>query len=177
MKRNSFISYVIQLTLGVLISSVLLHSVNEFNLQVAWRYCCVGALLLLLNRSRSLAEFDSYMLIVGLIISTCGLIALFFSWSLSYEVCLLGGIFTVIGYISYVNQLSEFRLFEYTALLFLFCCMVYLIFKLASWQGTEIIEIVGLTAASFLFLVQDTKKKADRSTTEVGQNSHNKMLV
>jgi hypothetical protein len=177
MKRNSFFSHLIQLALGILVLSALLYLVNEFSFHMVCRYCCIGGLLLLLNRSRSLVESDAHMLIVGLIISTCGLTALFFNWSLAYEVCLLGGIFTVVGYISFLNQLSEFRLFEYAAILFLFCCMLYIIFKLASWQGTDIIEIAGLAIVSFLFLIQDTKKKEDRSSSEIEENSPNKMLV
>ena len=177
MKRKSLISNLIQLLLGIIISSGLLLSVNEFSFQMACRYCCIGSLLLLLNRSRSITESDAHMLIVGLIISTCGLTALFFNWSLAYEVCLLCGIFTAVGYISFLNQLSEFRLFEYAAILFLFCCMLYIIFKLASWQGTNIIEIVGLAIVSFLFLIQDAKKKEDRSSSEIEENSPNKMLV
>jgi hypothetical protein len=55
--------------------------------------------------------------------------------------------------------------------------MLYIIFKLASWQGTNIIEIVGLAIVSFLFLIQDAKKKEDRSSSEIEENSPNKMLV
>lgn len=177
MKRKSLVSHLIQLLVGIIVSSALLYSVNEFNFQMACRYCCIGSLLLLLNRSRSVAEPDAHMLIVGLIICTCGLTALFFNWSLAYEVCLLGGIFTTVGYISFLNQLSEFRLFEYAAILFLACCILFIVFKLASWQGTDIIEIVGFAIISFLFLIQDTKKKERRLTSEIEENSHNKMLV
>jgi hypothetical protein len=122
MKRKSLISHLIQLLLGIIVSSAMLYSVNEFNFQMACRYCCIGSLLLLLNRSRSVAEPDAHML-------------------------------------------------------FLACCILFIVFKLASWQGTDIIEIVGFAIVSFLFLIQDTKKKESRLTSEIEENSHNKMLV
>lgn len=177
MKINSLFSHLIQLIIGILVSSVLLYSINDFSFQMACRYCCIGAILLLLNKSRSLSQSDAYMLIVGLIISACGITALFFNWSLAYEICLLGGIFTLVGYISFLNQLSEIRAFEYAALLFLVCCVLYIIFKLTVWQGAEIIETIALALVSFLFIVQDSKKKEVRRSNPIEENSHNKMLV
>jgi len=177
MKTYAWIFHLIQLFLGLIISSAMLYLVNEFSLQMACRYCGIGILLLLINRSRSLAEFDAHMLIVGLIISACGGTALFFNWSLAYEICLLGGIFTLVGYISFINQQSEMRLFDYTALLFLLCCVLYIFFKLAAWQGALIIEVVTLALVSFLFVMQDSKKKVERTSKPIEENSHNKMLV
>lgn len=178
MKTNSWMLHLVWLFLGLIISSSMLYLVNEFNLKMACRYCGIGILLLLINRSRSLTESDAHMLIVGLIISACGFTALFFTWSLAYEICLLGGVFTLVGYSSFVNQQSEIRLFEYAALLFLLCSVLYIIFKLASWQGTAIIESVAFTLVSLLFILQDSKNKEERTPSiPLEENNRNKMLV
>jgi hypothetical protein len=165
------------LLLCAVISAGWLFLIDELSIKTLIRYTAICCSLLLINRSRSLKNTNAHMLIVGIIIISGGLIALFFHWPLSYEICLLGAIFVFIGYASFVKQYVQAGVFEYLSLAVLFLGLSYLISKLIASSSAEILEIVGEILLFILFVLQGYTKAVSRSTAHFSEKNHNNVLV
>ena len=175
-KRNISINFFLLLFCAV-ISASWLYLIDELSTTMLSRYTAISTALILINRSRSLKKSDAHMLIVGLVIISCGLTALFFHWPLSYEICLLGGVFVFIGYASFFKQHNETGVFEYLSLVLLFLGLSYLVSKLISFSGAEVLEIAGEVLLFILFMLQAYKKAVLSTTTQFSENDHNNALV
>ena len=158
-------------------SSVWLLLLDEFSIQRMLKYASIGVILLMMNRSRSLAKSDAHLILVGGIIFVSGLISLVFHWPLAFEICLLGSVFILIGYSAFVTQLTDAGVFEYLSIAFLLVGLFYFVLKVLSWSGSDMLEILGIYLLFILFTVQGFKKPVPTSTSEFPKSNRENALV
>jgi hypothetical protein len=114
---------------------------------------------------------------VGFIIIACGLTALFFHWPLAHETSLLGVIFVLIGYITFMQQLVEKGIYELLVISLIAFTSIYFISKITAWSSSSIIEIVVQINLTLVFLLKGLKKQVPPQTPNYSENSRKNILV
>ena len=177
MSNKSLNLLLFQSLLCIVVPASWLFFINEFSVELFFRYTSLCCFLFALNNSRSIKQVDAHLIIVGFIIIACGLTALFFHWPLAHETSLLGVIFVLIGYITFMQQLVEKGIYELLVISLIAFTSIYFISKITAWSSSSIIEIVVQINLTLVFLLKGLKKQVPPQTPNYSENSRKNILV